>query len=525
VSSSSWLSFLRRFAIACVAVVVVTAVGVTAGNAYKRRKFEESTKVPIPEGVLTPVRQGQPANYLLIGSDERAVDESPAEAAAYGTAADTGGARSDVMMVLHIEPASHTGMLVSFPRDLVVQIPGHGTTLLNAAYAFGGPTLVIQTIEQNFQPLKINHYIEVNFRGFKSIVNAIGHVSIYFPTPVNDAYTGLHVAQSGCVSLNGDQALAYARSRHYSIPKDVRNPAPWTPVFNESTKSWSTPHGWIDDPLSDLDRIPRQQYFLRTISQAAINKTGSNPLKINDLMDAIFKNFSRDPKLKLDELSTLALTFRGLNPAKVDMITLPVVAGSGRWRYNVEVKNPEASRVLARLANFPPPVIPEPAPAEKVKVKVVNGSGEPGAAAAALDQFTKAGFVAAGPAEDAQRSDYETQVRYAPGKFLEGITAAHAAGTSNLVPAPSTKFTLGGDVLVIVGTDYARLKHGFDSVTHIPGAKTSTSTAPVGTPTTTAAATSTTSTTTTTVPRQSVDTRFVPVDPKTGGQLVGCPKK
>ena len=152
-------------------------------------------------------------------------------------------------------------------------------------------------------------------------------------------------------------------------------------------------------------------------------------------------------------------------------------------------------------------------------MRVVNGSGVKGAATNALDAFTAAGFQSAGPAEDADRSDYKTQIRYAPGKFREGYTVALAVGTLNLVPAASAKNTLGGDALLIVGRDYDSLKHRFDLVPRPTNASPTSSTTP------TSSIAPTTTTTTTTVPHETVDTRFVPVDPKTGGPLVGCPTK
>jgi len=207
-SPSSVFSFLRRFAIALLAVFVISAVGFVSAQAYGKRKFAESRVIHIPSGILKTVKPGEPANYLLIGSDIRPADETPAEAQAYGTSQKVGGQHSDVMMVLHVDPVAHTGMLVSFPRDLMVSIPGHGRDLLNAAFAFNGPGLVIQTLEQNFTGLQINHYLEVDFRGFKKIVDKIGHIHLWFPTPVHDPYTGLEVNTAGCVSVNGDQALA-----------------------------------------------------------------------------------------------------------------------------------------------------------------------------------------------------------------------------------------------------------------------------------------------------------------------------
>ena len=95
------------------------------------------------------------------------------------------GQRSDTIMVAHIDPGKRTGVLVSFPRDLWVPIPGHGTAKINAAFAYGGAQLTIETIEQDFD-VPISHYLEVDFAGFRNIVNAIGSVPIYFPTPARD---------------------------------------------------------------------------------------------------------------------------------------------------------------------------------------------------------------------------------------------------------------------------------------------------------------------------------------------------
>jgi polyisoprenyl-teichoic acid--peptidoglycan teichoic acid transferase len=509
------ISFLGRFAIALVVVSLLSTVALVGGKAYGRRMFQrDSTVIHLDDGVLTPVREGKPANYLLLGSDVRPKDETPQEAAAYGTSKDTGGARSDVMMILHVDPAAHRSMLVSFPRDLVVQIPGHGLNLLNAAYGFGGAKLVIQTFEQNFPPMKINHYLEVDFRGFKKIVNTIGHVNIYFPTPANDEFTGLHVNKAGCVSLNGDEALAYARSRHYNIPRDPQNPAPWQPSGTNMTSP-----GWIQDARADLDRIPRQQYFLRTLSRAAVKKAGSDPLGINSLLGAIFKNLAHDQYLTYDEITSLAYTFRDLNPSKVDMSTLPVANSPYRqFPAQVVAKFPDAVGVINQLASFTPPKKPivKPMSAARIKVRVVNGSGVKNAASHVLDTFEAAGFHSAGPPADADRADYNTEVRYAPGKFREGYTVAIAVGTIHLVEAPSAKNTFGGDALLIVGRDYDSLRHRFDLVprpANLPPPSSTTTFIAPGT------------TTSTTVAQPTIDSDFVPVDPHTGGTLVGCPAK
>lgn len=512
VVSSSLLSFLRRFAIACLVVSLVATGGVLAGEAFARKSFEDSRKVHVPN--LVRAQPGQPANYLLIGSDTRQLGDS-----SFGPAADAPGQRSDVMMVLHIDPASRTGRLVSFPRDLVVQIPGHGRDLLNAAYSLGGANgaaLVIQTLEENFPPLKINHYIEVNFKGFENIVNAIGRIHLYFPTPVHDPYSGLNVDTMGCVSADGAMALAYARSRHYYVPKDLKNPAPWHWNYAPAANGGNTGgQGWIATG-TDLDRIPRQQYFLRTISQAAIDKTAANPTKLIGLLDAVKNNFTRDTTLTFDEMKALIRTFNGLNPRTVRMETLPVVSAPPPFQNNV-VATDAAEGIIQSLMQFgsPNPAVAHPPPPSQVHIRVVNGSGDPNAGQLALDQLRLAGFQVSGSAAPGDRSNYEhTQIRYAPGKYAEGYTTLLAVGTLNLIEGISIDNTLGADVLVVVGRDYPQLRPVTGTTTSSPFA--SSTTAPTSTTTTTA--------TTTSVPRATVDTRFVPVDPRTNAPLVGCPR-
>ena len=494
--------FLRRFAVACVLVAVLASAGVVVGNVVGRNKFDDVPRVHLPQ--LDAQEKGEPANFLLIGSDSRDPAALPDQNGQFGTEAETGPQHSDTMMILHVEPDQKSGLVVSFPRDLLVDVPGHGREQLNAAYSQGSAPLLIETIKENFD-IPIHHYLEVNFVGFERIVDAIGGVKVYFPTPVHDPYSQLHVDEAGCRSLNGSEALAYARSRHYYVPADPDDPAPW---------QWSDQReragpGWTSTG-SDIDRIPRQQYFLRTLSQAAVEKSGNNPLKALNLLDAAVSNLTRDDELTMGQLKALVRTFRGLDPRTVQMTTIPYEQAPND-RNRVVVKRPDADPIIQRLQNFEiPKGFPKLLAPETIKVRVVNGSGLKGRARAALDAFVAHGFVKAGDAVDADRSDYpKTQVRYAPDKSEAGATVAITLGTTNLVEAASAEDTLGADVLVVIGRDYDSLQ----GLLKEPPSSTTASTVPGAAP----------STTSTTVQSTSVDTRFVPVDPETGGPLVGCP--
>ena len=140
-----------------------------AANVLENQKLSRIHRIKLPNNLLAPSKPGAPANYLIIGSDSRTFVDTPAEEKAFGSAAQIGNARSDVMMVVHVVPALGTAFVVSFPRDTYVDIPGHGTNLLNAAFAFGGPALTIKTFQEDFG-IPIQHYLAVNFVGFEKIV-------------------------------------------------------------------------------------------------------------------------------------------------------------------------------------------------------------------------------------------------------------------------------------------------------------------------------------------------------------------
>ena len=513
--------FVKRFFVALVVATVLTGAAVVSENHVETQKFNQIHTVSLPDNILSPpAKPGAPTNYLIIGSDSRQFVDTPAEAKAFGDAKDVGGARSDVMMVVHVEPATGTALVVSFPRDTYVPIAGHGHDKLNAAYAYGGAALLISTFRADFG-IPIQHFLSVNFEGFEKIVNAIGHVNIYFPTPALDTYTGLDQPQ-GCVQLDGVQALAYARSRHYLIPRSG--------ITNPNTNDLSE---WMEDPRSDLDRIQRQQYFLRSLGQTALNKAAGNPLTALNLADAVVSSMTRDPTLTNSDLKSLVRAFRGLNPATVEMTTLPVTGGTGS--NPLVAQYPEAQPVLDRLKDLtlPPVKLPNLVAPSKVKVVVVDGSGVTGRAGQIESALVGRGFRAGGSA-DASSSRYaKTQVRYAPGEASMGLTVALYLGTANVVEAANTAVvdgakTLSGNVLVVVGRDYPGLRGLLSEPAPSTSSTATSSSGATGTSGVTGpgvSSSTSSSTTTTLTPVTTPDTRYVPVSANSLTPLVGCPPK
>jgi LCP family protein required for cell wall assembly len=156
-------------------------------------------------------------NWLITGSDSRA-GLSRAQIDALHVGFDQGTLNSDSIMLLHM--GGGRPVLISIPRDSYVDIPGHGWNKINAALAYGGASLLIQTV-QDVTGLKISHYMGIGFGGLVAVVNQIGGVPICLKTAINDSSSGVHLP-AGCHNLNGDQALSFVRDRHSFATQDLQ---------------------------------------------------------------------------------------------------------------------------------------------------------------------------------------------------------------------------------------------------------------------------------------------------------------
>jgi LCP family protein required for cell wall assembly len=171
-------------------------------------------KVDASPAVSRPAAQPG-TTYLLVGSDSRAgLTKKQKRSLGTGSAA---GRRTDTIMLLHT--GSGPNLLMSVPRDSLVPIPGHGTTKINAAYAFGGPRLLVRTLEQN-TGIRIDDYVEIGFAGFVDVVDAVGGVRICPTRAMKDPLANLDITK-GCQQADGRVALGYARSRHTSGLGDI----------------------------------------------------------------------------------------------------------------------------------------------------------------------------------------------------------------------------------------------------------------------------------------------------------------
>lgn len=190
---------------------------------------------------------------LLVGTDSREglTPEQQAELST-GSESDAGGKRTDTMMLVFTPRGGGQTMLISLPRDMLVDIPGYGQNKLNAAYTFGGPELLTQTLEQQ-TGVRIDHYAEIGFGGFAGIVDAVGGVEICLDEPINDPYAGLDLA-AGCQILNGPQSLGFVRTRYGFAEQDLQRVRNQRQFLGALTRTVLTP-GNILNPFTAVSLL------------------------------------------------------------------------------------------------------------------------------------------------------------------------------------------------------------------------------------------------------------------------------
>jgi polyisoprenyl-teichoic acid--peptidoglycan teichoic acid transferase len=351
-------------------------------------------------------------------------------------------------------------MVVSFPRDLWVEIPGEGPAKLNAAYSRGGAKLAVETFETNFD-ITINHYLEVNFATFREIVDAIGEVHLFFPTSARDTVTGLSVDNPGCQALDADQALAYVRSREYE--------------YYESDGQGGGE--WKQDPTADIGRIRRQQYFIRSLMNEAIADGARDLGKARQLLRRTVSKLRTDPNVGFRDLYRLYKAFRSTDAEGVEMLTVPAdLDRSEDGQSILVIRRDDADPIFDRLRQLDKgettkttkPSTVEPA---TISVGVLNGSGVQGAAATALDALVDLGFQR-GDAANAVRDDYETtEVRYGRGRREAAqLIADQLVAGGELREDVDIEY----DVVVIVGRDYAGVAEPDEPIVATTGGPTTT---------------------------------------------------
>ncbi|WP_103348023.1 LCP family protein [Amycolatopsis sp. CA-128772] len=359
-----------RIAAAVVAGLVFLGIGGAWGaQTYFDAKFTQVSALDENSADIQDAdAQANDENFLMVGSDTR--DGASVEEGV-GTADSTPGARSDTVMVAHIPADRKRVVVTSFPRDLEVNRPdcqkwdpaqnkttdevykGAKFAKLNTAYAVGGPACVTKVIQQ-ITGLRINHFVGIDFNGFKEMVDAVHGVTIHNEIPIDDSILGKVLLETGDVTISGDQALNFVRARHVK-----------------------------GDPTSDYGRIKRQQEFIGALLKKVMSSdVVLDPGKLSDFITAFAKATFGD-NLGVKQMMTLAQSMKGLDSSKITFLTVPTV-GMANNRGNEVLVLSKTKALFDALrnntplpdANAPVPASEQPAPTSTSKPKS-SGSSKP----------------------------------------------------------------------------------------------------------------------------------------------------
>lgn len=430
---------LRRLVQAGIALTLALILAVAGAYVYFDANFRTD-----PLSISGDRPDARPAlDILLIGSDTREGESAEFQ----GTGEDAvSGSRSDTTVLVHLPEGSEKALLISFPRDLWVDLPacdrkGKSPSQpfagrFNRAFTIGGASCTAKVVEQ-LTDVRVDDYVQVDFASFRRIVDALGGVPFCTPVALKDPFvprrgdipghgTGLDLP-AGTTTLDGDAALALVRARY-----------------------------GIGDG-GDLGRIQRQQQFLgAVVRRATSTKLLLNPPRLLRFLDAATGSVTTGG-MKLRGLRGLADRLKGLQPGKVAFITVPTVVRSDRA--TLDLAQPAATDLFAALREDAPvpggerqPALPTVSVAPSaVHVRVLNGTGETGVARAAADALAALGFDIVEVADADSQNYAETVVRHGPNKIESSQTLAAAVPGSKR----QTDVTLSRTVEVVIGGNYA----------------------------------------------------------------------
>ncbi|WP_344838368.1 LCP family protein [Actinocorallia longicatena] len=432
---------LKWTAIGLAITLALGGIGGFVAYKYFWNNIKPIDEIPDPPGKPRPAKLNNAMNILLMGTDSRAGANTR-----YGR---EDGERSDTTILLHLSAGGQRAVAISFPRDSMVQVPDcqvgkktvpGGFRMINSAFAYGGATCTVQTVEA-LTKIRVDHYLKVDFTGFKNIVDALGGVEICAPYPFTDRDSKLTITKSGRQKINGEQALGWVRVRH------------------------------IGDG-TDIGRIQRQQQFLSSVIKKATSQgVLTNPLKLTKFVNAATKSLSADRGFSGGTIIDLAGKLKGLNLAQIEFKTIP-------WRYALPAERkahkdwngrvfwlPQAEDLFTALrqdnkvpapADTPKPAATtatRPIPASKIKVRLYNGTLTSGLAGRAVTTLAAKKYQASlgSTTTYAGGTLPRTLLRFGPG------AKAAAAQVAALLPGTRPK----GDPKLAPGTVYLYLGADF----------------------------------------------------------------
>lgn len=290
---SRWQYSAMSFVVA-LAVVTTGVAWYNSVESYGDNISRESDVIDQSGATATPDSdRARAENWLVVGSDSLATERTSGDDASQPLWR-AGAQRSDTMMLVHLDGDGHGVTVTSIPRDLWVPIPGHGEGKVNAAFSYGGPRLLVQTVEK-LAHVSVDHYAAIDYAGFEGMTDAVGGVDVTVPRTVTDSAND-KVWKRGRHHLDGTEALLYVRQRH-GLPR------------------------------GDLDRIERQHDFLRTLlGKLRSDDTLTNPARLDAFLEAVSRSVTVDDTVNGGDLRRLALRYHDIDEQDITFHTAPIAA-------------------------------------------------------------------------------------------------------------------------------------------------------------------------------------------------------
>ena len=322
---------------------------------------------------------------------------------------------------------------------------------------YQGPDQLIAAIEEDYG-IPIQHFVELNFDSFINVVNALGGIKMYFPEPVYDAYSGLNIQTTGCLSLNGTQALQVVRARHLQY----KGPGVTT----------SDPSYWPQESQSDIARIRRDHEFLRVLASAVKAKGLSNPITDQQIVAGVVGQLTVDSGFSASQMIGLVLGYHNVDVNTAPQLTLPVAVDQfGSYTYQggsygdiefpAEPQDHDAVDQFLGLKSsnadtYSGGALP---PATSVTVSVLNGSGAANQATDTAQSLQALGFHI-GTIGDSPPvgQEAETVVYYAaktPADLAAAQTVANSLSGAVIMAMDPTQVQAGSQVTVVTGTNFS----------------------------------------------------------------------